>query len=74
MAHCAYRYLSRWLVEPLAHPACCTPETFQIIACSEDAKTAAAAEQKVIEHYPQYAGIPFKTTCIIPAKFQKASS
>lgn len=74
MAPCCYRYLSRWRVEPLAHPPGCTPDTFQIIWCSEDARTAAAAEQKVIDHYPQYAGIPFRTTCIIPAKHQRTSS
>ena len=74
MASCCYRHLSRWLVEPLAHPPGCTPDTFRLIACYEDAKTAGAAEQKVVDHYPQYAGIPFRTTCIIPAKHQKASS
>lgn len=70
MASCCYRYLSRWRVEPLSHPVA----GHRFISCSEDARTAAAAEQKVIDHYPQYAGIPFRTTCIIPAKHQRTSS
>ena len=69
MALCCYRYLSRWEVRPSAHPVA----GHQFTACFEDARTAAAAEQKVIDHSPQYAGIPFRTTCIIPAKHQRKS-
>lgn len=69
MGHCCYRYLSRWEVRPSSHPV--AGHTF--IACYEDAKTAAAAEDKVRDLYPQYAGIPLLTTCIIPAKHRKAS-
>lgn len=74
MPHCCYRYLSRWEVYPTAHPPGYTPDTFRLVACYEDAPTAAAAERKVIDRYPDYAGIPFLTTCIIPAKFQKGAS
>ena len=64
---CSYRYISRWSVKPLAHPAGSAGK-FQVIECAEDAKTPAAAEKMVTDRYPQYAGFPFQVECLIPAK------
>ncbi len=67
---CNYRYISRWSVKPLEHPACCPVDGFRVIECAEDAKTATSAEKMVTDRYPQYAGLAFLTECLIPAKFQ----
>jgi hypothetical protein len=64
---CSYRYISRWSVKPLEHPAC----GCRVIECFEDAKTAAVAERIVTDRYPQYAGLSFQIECLIPAKFQQ---
>jgi hypothetical protein len=63
---CSYRYISRWSVKPLEHPAC----GHQTIEWFQDAKTAAAAKKMVTDRHPQYAEIAFQIECLIPAKFQ----
>lgn len=66
---CSYRYISRWSVTPLAHPAG-SQGKFQVLESAEDAKTAAAAIGKMVARYPQYEGMPFAVRCLIPAKNQ----
>lgn len=66
---CTYRYISRWSVTPLGHPAK-SQGGFQVIESYEDAKTAAAAIAKLVDRYPQYEGMPFAVRCLIPAKNQ----
>jgi hypothetical protein len=66
---CSYRHISRWHVKPIAQPIVCRSMP-QVVVRIVDASTAAAAIDKVIDRYPQYAGMPFAVRCLIPAKSQ----
>ena len=49
---CNYRYISRWVIKPRAHPAASAGK-FQVYSVAEDARTEQGALDKFYDLYPQ---------------------
>lgn len=70
---CNYRYISRWVIKPRAHPAASAGK-FQVYSVAEDARSEQGALDKFYDLYPQYRDMPLDIECVIPARTDRNRS